>query len=132
MPYKYAFYTTGAVIVIQILALATNLYGRFPNFDIPMHLSGGFAMGMLGLAIHHQMASPSHNRLHHLHHLLFVVGFTMLIAVAWEFHEYFIDETIGKWNNWPKMQLSISDTMGDLFNGLVGSIIAFGIFRKKV
>lgn len=132
MPYKYAFYATTAIILAQIIALFTDLYGRFPSLDIPMHLGGGFAMSMLALAIHHQMTSARHNRGHVLHHLLFVLGFTMLIAVAWEFHEYLIDETIGKWDNWPKMQLSISDTMGDLFNGLVGSLVAFWIFRKKV
>lgn len=132
MPYKSAFYAIIAVILAQIIALLTDLYGRFPSFDIPMHLGGGVAMGMLALAIHHQMTNVSHNRGHLLHHLLFVLGFTMLVAVAWEFHEYVLDETIGRWNSWPKMQLSLSDTMGDLFNGLAGAAVAFWIWRKKV
>jgi len=67
-----------------------------------------------------------------LHHLLFVLGFAMLIAVAWEFHEYIIDETIGKWNGWAKTQISLSDTMGDLFLGGVGALMAFSMFRKSV
>ena len=132
MRYRAAFYGIGIVVLVQILALVFGLYGLFPNFDIPMHFSGGFVMGMLGLAIHHQMSNSAHNRYHHLHHVLFVVGFTMLIAVAWEFHEYVIDETIGKWNGWTKTQLSLGDTMLDLLLGGVGSLVAFVIFRKKV
>ncbi|MEK7665561.1 MAG: hypothetical protein AAB337_01630 [Patescibacteria group bacterium] len=132
MPYKYAFYLIGAVLVIQVIAMFVGIYERFPSFDIPMHLSGGFAMGMLGLAIHHHMTSSTHNHGHVLHHLLFVLGFTMLVAVAWEFHEYLIDETVGKWNGWGKQQLSLSDTMGDLLFGGVGSLLAFGFFRRRV
>lgn len=132
MSYKFAIWAIGVVVLAQIIALFTGLYGLYPNFDIPMHFSGGFVMGMLGLAIHHQMASPAHNRYHHLHHVLFVLGFTMLIAVAWEFHEYLIDETIGKWNGWGKTQLSLGDTMLDLLLGGIGSLVAFAVFRKKV
>ena len=132
MSYKLAFIGIGVVVLAQIVALVFGLYGLFPNFDIPMHFGGGFVMGILGIAIHHQMASPSHNRLHHLHHVLFVLGFTMLIAVAWEFHEYIIDETIGKWNGWGKTQLSLGDTMLDLLLGGVGSLTAFSVFRKQV
>lgn len=132
MKYASAFYGILFVVLVQIFALLTGLYESFPNFDIPMHFSGGFVTGMLGLAIHHQMASPSHNRYHKLHHVLFVLGFTMLVAVAWEFHEYIIDETIGKWNGWPRSQLSLGDTMLDLFLGGVSSLVAFAVFRKQV
>jgi hypothetical protein len=120
-----------AVIVVHVIAMLTALYGIFPWWDMPMHFAGGFVMAMLAIAIHSHMTNKKHvRRVGDIYHIVFILGFTMLIAVAWEFHEYVIDQTIGLWNNWQPTQLSLGDTMLDLFLGFVGGLTAALTFRK--
>jgi hypothetical protein len=133
MPFKNAFLAITAVLIIHAIALFTGLYFAVWEFDSVMHFSGGLAMGMLGLAIHHHMTDKHHLAGHPWwYHTLFVVGFTLLIAVAWEFHEYIIDNTVGLRYGWSKSQISLGDTMLDLFLGGLGGFTALCLFRKKL
>ncbi|MBI2484585.1 hypothetical protein HYW18_00270 [Candidatus Uhrbacteria bacterium] len=133
MPFRFAFLTIALVLVTHVIAITTGLYFSVFEFDSLMHFSGGFAIGMLGLAIHHHMTDKHHLAGHPWwYHTLFVVGFTLLIAVAWEFHEYILDNTVGARFDWPKSQVSIGDTMLDLFLGGIGGFVALCLFRKKL
>lgn len=133
MSAKTALLTMFGIYVLQwLLAQFFDVYGIFPWFDMPMHLAGGFAAGMLGVALHHNITDKHHTESAPFwYHILFVVGFTCLIAVAWEFHEYLIDNTIGLWYKWPKYQLSLTDTMSDLALGALGGLLAAYVFRKE-
>ena len=122
-----------AVVLIHIIAIGTGLYGILPWWDMPMHLAGGFVIGMLGVAIHHSVTDKHHNKKSTpaWHHYLFIVGFVMLVAVAWEFHEYVLDNTVVIWYDWAPQQLSVTDTLGDLLLGGVGGLTAARFFRKQ-
>ena len=48
--------------------------------------------------------------------MLFAVGFTAIVAILWEFFEYFSDYILQA-----NLQASVEDTLGDLLNGLIGS-----------
>jgi hypothetical protein len=90
-------------------------------------------MGLLGLAIHHSVASKHHTKDAPLwYHYTFVVGFAMLIGVAWEFHEYILDQTINVWYNFPKSQVSLTDTMKDFLMDWLGASIAFLTLKKQL
>ena len=116
-PFKQAFLFTGGVLVIHGILLLTGGY-RIPQIDVPMHLLGGFAMALFGLAIHHTVSTSYHTKHSPVwYHYTFVVGFAILIGVAWEFHEYILDNTINIWYNFPKSQPSLGDTMKDFFIG---------------
>ncbi len=133
MKFKYAFFAICAVLVFHILLHLTDGYYWLPQIDVPMHLLGGFAIGLLGLAIHHQTATKHHNK--HLpwwYHFLFVIGFVMLIGVMWEFHEWVLDQTINFWYGLPLSQPSLANTMKDLLNDWIGGVVAFWMFRKKI
>ena len=131
MSFSKALYAILAVIVVHVISLITNLYYYFPDFDVPMHFFGGFVMGMLGVAIHHFEAGRSHTaRVSLWYHYLFVIGFVMLVAVAWEFHEYILDQTFVVWFDWQKTQPSLADTMADLALGFTGGSLAFLRYRK--
>jgi hypothetical protein len=126
---RHAFSAIATVVVVHGLALLLQWYGRWPDFDIPMHFAGGFVMGLLAIALQHEFL-----RFHGLpgaawwHELLFVLGFVALIAIGWELHEFLIDEWWGRTAG-ALSQLSLRDTMGDLAIGLIGATVAHGMFR---
>lgn len=131
-PYQKACFVTGIVLAIHAILLLTDGY-RIPQIDIPMHVMGGFAMAMFGLAIHQAVSTKYHTKHSPAwYHYAFVVGFAMLIGIAWEFHEYILDNTINIWYNLPKSQPSLADTMKDFLNDWIGASIAFFLFKKKI
>lgn len=133
MTFKTAFLAILAVIVLHAVLMLGGAYYTITWLDAPMHFLGGLVMGMLGLAIHHAVANKHHTQqMPWWYHYLFVVGFAMLIGVAWEFHEYVLDNTLVIWYDWPKSQLSLADTMGDFVLDWVGASVAFFAFRKTL
>lgn len=133
MSFKSAIYAILTVMLMHIVILIFGLYDRFLWTDIPMHFFGGFVMALLALAIHHHVGSRYHNkRSPWWYHFGFVLGFTMLIGVGWEFYEYVLDHTLNRWFGFPLTQLSLTDTMGDFLNDGLGGAMAFFIFRKKI
>jgi uncharacterized membrane protein YjdF len=117
-----------------VLSNAFDVYGRFPNFDVPMHYAGGFAAGMLAVAVHHETSGKEYlRRIPWYYHAGFILGTVALIAVAWEFHEFVLDWLHGQQGNvFVRMQPSIADTMGDMGLGLLGGASAFFAFRKQL
>ena len=133
MRFKTAFLAIASVLILHVVLTFSGAYWSVNHLDKPMHFLGGFVMGLLGLAIHHAVASRHHT--HHVpiwYHALFVIGFAMLVGVAWEFHEYLLDNTLVVWYDWPKSQLSLSDTMGDFAMDFLGAAVAFLAFRKRL
>lgn len=131
MNLRAPFFFLAGVLVVQAIALIFGLYGVIPALDVPMHFAGGFGVAMLGIAIHHRNTDKHHmGKGPDWYHILFVLSFTMLIAVAWEFHEYVLDNTLAIWLDLGKAQVSISDTMLDLALGGLGGISAFFLFKK--
>ncbi len=131
MGFKRAFLVILTVAVIHIVFMLGGVYGFLPDVDNVLHFSGGFAIALLAIAIHHDM-TDKHDLFGHplWYHYLFVIGFVMLIGVAWEFHEYVLDNTAVVWWGWPKNQMDLADTMLDfLMDGLGGSL-AFLLFKK--
>ncbi|MCR4314554.1 MAG: hypothetical protein NUV84_04915 [Candidatus Uhrbacteria bacterium] len=129
--FKRAFIAIGLVLVLHGILLLTNGYA-IDQIDTPMHFLGGFVMTLLGLAIHHSVASKYHTKHSPVwYHYTFVIGFAMLIGIAWEFHEYLFDQTINSWYNLPRAQLSLADTMKDFLMDWLGASVAFFWFRKQ-
>lgn len=132
MKFQTALLSILGVMIVHAFALVTHLYYFFPPFDIPMHFFGGFAMGLLALAIFsylHQGLPPEHHPKWYKY--LFVTSFAVLVAVFWEVHEYLLDQTIIVWMNWSQTQPSMGDTMLDLVLGAFGGFCASVLFRKK-
>ena len=130
-PFKQAFLFTAGVLVIHGILLLTGGY-RIPQIDSPMHVLGGFAMALFGLAIHRVVSTSYHTKHSPVwYHYTFAVGYAMLIGIAGEFHEYILDNTINIWYNLPKSQPSLGDTMKDFMNDWIGASIAFYFFKKN-
>lgn len=131
MKFRYPLLVSAIILVVQVALIASGLYDIVPSLDIPMHFAGGLAMGMLAIALHYDMTDKHDLKRHpDWYRLLFVLGFVMLIGVAWEFHEYVLDNTVVIWYGWAKSQLNIADTMLDLVLDAAGGLVAFIGFRK--
>lgn len=131
-PLSQAIWFTGAVILIHAGLLFSGAYA-IAHVDTVMHFLGGFAMALFGIAIHHGVSSKHHSATSPWwYHYLFVVGFAMLIGVAWEFHEYIFDQTVHVWLNMPTSQISLADTMKDFLFDWIGASVAFYFKRTSV
>jgi len=128
-----------AVLIVIVLILILNFcaamfgwYGMWHWFDIPMHLAGGFAMGMFGLALFYDGIQDirfggrfeRHFRFWFIY--LFVVGFVSLIAVGWEIHEFVLDRLFDGLR-----QPSIADTMMDFLMGVTGGFLSVAVLHRR-
>ena len=133
MTFRVALLAMAGVYLVNLAALPLGIYAAWTSFDVPMHALGGFVAGMLGIAVHHALTDKHHfQRTPFWYHILFVTSFVVLVAVAWEFHEYLIDNTLGAWYGWRPTQPSIGDTMLDLLMGAVGAVVSVFAFKSKL
>ena len=121
MTFTRAFQAIAAVMIVHAFAVVFDLYGIFRWWDSPMHFFGGVAMACLAFAILTRVFKGGKGQPPIWFACLFVIGFTALVAVAWEWHEYLIDHTIGPVFGWRPTQPSPMDTMKDLFLGILGA-----------
>jgi hypothetical protein len=122
------------VIYLGNVALSRwfDVYGRLPWFDIPMHLLGGFVVGMLAISIQQRALAGKQGRgLPFWYQSLFVIGIVMTVAVIWEWHEFVLDWIHQDQNGWARLQPTNADTMKDLFDGFVGGWVSIGIFLQR-
>ena len=111
-------------ILYAVAAKGFNAYILYPWFDIPTHFCGGVAITYFFLAaIHHAQAKIGH--IPKLIQLLLSLGLTAITAVVWEFLEFSSDIALGT-----KMNLGVSDTLSDLFFGLLGGLVMVAVAAR--
>jgi hypothetical protein len=92
------------------------LYDEIKWLDIPMHIMGGFGVTSLVAAI------LSYKGIKVSYTKLFISY--IVVAIVWEVYEYFHNVAIrGFWSGW-------TDTVKDLFDGLIGMSFAYLFLRK--
>ncbi|MEK7632323.1 MAG: hypothetical protein AAB473_00850 [Patescibacteria group bacterium] len=139
--FRTAFLGIAAVIVVHILAIGMGWYGGVSWFDVPMHFFGGYVMALLGLAVwgwillHVEirtktLAFSPYARL--ILEGVFVVGFALLVGVAWEWYEFLFDQFATSFvQKFGVAQMGLPDTMDDLLNDTIGALTAWGFWRNK-
>lgn len=132
MTYRASIATGIGVFSLNVASLLLGWYKQFPSIDIPFHLAGGFAAGMFAIALHDDFKRRHQiGRTPGWYDLLFTLGFVALVAIAWEFHEYVLDQTLVKNFQFAITQLSVADTIGDFLNGLLGAGAAWVAFGRR-
>ena len=122
------------VLIFNFIGVYSGAYMRWNWFDIPMHITGGIAMGMFALALWKEGVAEvtfKHRLAKKLSWWLvplFVIGFVSFVAIIWEWHEFILDML---WSDQPFRQPSLIDTMLDLAFGLVGSVLSILVFYRK-
>jgi len=99
------------------VAIGTNAYVLYPWFDMPAHFLGGFAITYFfraGIANSQEVVGRIPAQIQKL----LAIGLTAIAAVTWECLEYIADLTLG--TNW---SWGLTDTLSDLFLGLLGAIV---------
>ncbi len=101
-----------------------NAYITYPWLDMPTHFCGGLVITYFFLvAIAHSQARLG--SIPQLIQLLLSLGLTAITAVVWEFLEFSSDFLLGT-----RMNLGVSDTLSDLFFGLLGGVVMIGVFGR--
>ena len=111
-------------VLYAVAAKGFNAYIIYPWFDIPTHFCGGVAITYFFLsATQHAQAKIGH--VPKLIRLLLSLGLTAITAVVWEFLEFSSDIMLGT-----KMNLGVSDTLSDLFFGLLGGLVMVAVAAR--
>lgn len=94
-----------------------NVYALFPGIDKTVHIWGGMAIThFFATSIFHSQRIVG--AIHSDRQLLFALGLTLLVAVAWEGIELFWDIAFKTKTNY-----GLTDTLLDILFGLLGSLI---------
>ncbi len=102
----------------EVCAHVVDGYRLWPSVDIPLHFCGGLAIayfvsGTLCVFAERGVVRTPDTVVH----LLVIFGLTCAAAMFWEFAEWTADHTLGT-----NCQLSIDDTIGDMFVGVLGGL----------
>jgi len=110
-----------------VLAKLFDIYTTFPDIDIPMHFFGGvaithFLLRSVAVAVDLSLlGSPNRTG---VALLAFLAAST--ITILWEFFEWTLDRLLQR--HW---QLSLDDTLFDMFLGMLGSIVYLAVTRGR-
>lgn len=112
---REAAWAPAAVLVLH--AMGGALFGHEPYVDPVMHLLGGAAAAFFfrraGSAAKPLLGALTEPALD-----LLSFGLTCAIALGWEFAEFLVDHVFGT-----NVQLSLGNTMRDLFLGVTGALL---------
>lgn len=115
---QYAWCPTLLFVIHVIASRVFGMYELFPAFDIPMHFLGGVCITYFwsgAYRVAHQMhliGKPAP-----FFHALLVFAFASTTTIIWEFAEFLCDYYLHT-----HMQLSLYDTMKDMFLGMCGAV----------
>jgi len=114
-----------SILSFYVIGRALHLFGSFPSVDIPMHFLGGMAITYF----YRSAIKNSRDVLGKIPlPIQILLAFTAMgtTAILWEFYENIADYFLGT-----HMVLGLSDTLKDLFNGLLGALVFSALYRGK-
>ena len=114
-----------SVVAIYLTGLAFHLYDLFPPLDIPTHFLGGVAITYLyRSAIKNSQRFAGEIPIGV--QVLFAFACTGTTTVLWEFFENLVDYFLGT-----HMVLGLTDTIKDMFLGLLGALVLSVFYRRR-
>lgn len=114
------------IVAVHVAGLSYQWYHKLWWIDIVMHASGGFWVAMV-VAYGYQLVAPqSHVSMPRWLYFSSLLGIAMIIGVVWEWGEFVSDALFFPTRFVFRMQLGLTDTMGDLLADLVGAAAYLG------
>lgn len=107
------------IFLLNTLAMKFHWYFTVWWFDMPMHLLGGFWIGLLLFSIFRVKNINSKN-------ITKVILLFLVIAFGWELFEVSVDKII------TKNIFNILDTSSDIFFGISGVLFSVLYFNKRI
>jgi hypothetical protein len=106
-------------LIFYLLAdTVLKAYTPYPWIDIPAHITGGMAICYFFYRLSVNIQELI-GKIPKLSIYVMSIGLTVIIAVFWECFEYLSDAKFGTTTS-----LGLKDTLSDILNGLLGSIIS--------
>ena len=128
LSFKKGIWLPMTVFIAHIIAiLVFNVYYHFPSFDIFMHFFGGVAISYFYFHLIDLGNENILGKLNRFSFILFIFLLTASTTVFWEFAEWSVDYLFKF-----KTQVSIDDTMLDMFLGMFGSVLLISIKYKEI
>ncbi len=100
-----------------------NIYAYWPRADMPLHFIGGLSIAYFVSRSCQLLLCDAENRSRDgLLELVLIISLTATAALFWEFGEYILDRVFGT-----NLQVSLLNTMQDLFLGMLGAFVVFAV-----
>lgn len=108
-----------SLAVLHDLALRLNWYYFYPSIDIPLHILGGFVVGLFTYVFAMVSAQSEVHQLAPFRLLFVVILATLFVGLIWETMElvFYLTKDAG---------LSL-ETLSDVIFGIVGSVLAWSL-----
>lgn len=113
----YCFYFPLIVFLFNLVLGFFGVYDVFPWIDVPMHFIGGASIAYSFILVLKNLKKEVVVKEKFLKVIL-IFAFVCVAAVFWEFGEFLADYFFNL-----NTQVSLVDTMGDLFLGLFGGLV---------
>ena len=108
-----------------ILTLGFDIYGNFPRLDILMHFIGGLSIGYSYILFYKFLQQENIIISKDLIlNIFFIISIVALTAVLWEMAEFVSDYFYHT-----RVQVSLDDTMLDMFLGILGGSLISLLFK---
>ena len=122
-----------SIFIAHALTIVQGWYITHQWVDIPLHIAGGAWVAFVFFYFQRRHILLF-SALPFWFSLLMVVGFVMLVGVAWEWLEFGFDYFFAKDNFLICAQLGLADTMGDLVMDLLGGMLVglYFLLKKSV
>ncbi|HRY62472.1 MAG TPA: hypothetical protein P5056_01755 [Candidatus Paceibacterota bacterium] len=114
------------ILILQTFFLYFDIYDHAWWSDILMHILGGAWVAMIGEYWLFLRDSDSKFKGGFWLKLILIVSFVSLVGFFWEFYEFSLDQILLTTH-----QQSLPDTMGDLFNDILGGAVVSCFLNKK-
>ena len=121
----HCFYTPVLVFLLHFMFVQLHLYSAFAWADMPMHFLGGMSIAYSCILVLRKVKEEVviHDR---FFEILIIVALVGLSAILWELSELVVENLFNL--NW---QLTLIDTLCDLFLGLVGGLTISSLIKVK-
>ncbi len=109
------------VFLFHMVLWSFGMYHVIPFIDNPMHFFGGFSIGIFFFGLDSFLRSEAKVLTgRKLTDIIIVIGSVTIAAVFWEYLEFIGYRFLGY-----GFEISLSDTLKDIFIGQLGGIISF-------
>lgn len=114
------------IVIIHAIFSLLGVYDGYWWADVLMHFTGGVFIGMSYVMLLGLLQKEGHvGKMNKIAFFTFIISLVALTALVWEFGEFSSDLIFDT-----KVQVSLSNTMQDLFLGVCGGIIGYSIKGK--
>ena len=101
-----------------------HLYYIIWWLDIPMHVLGGSSVAFAALALYFRTKRARRGEETALFVWLLAIASALTIGLGWEIYEYVIDRVVAAYGD------QLGDTIKDLFDDLIGGMVAAWVFLR--